>query len=170
MSSLKHLVIVIFVCIANLMHAQTIKPEQLIGNWDLTKYELKSKDQQMNLLFDNRNIDSSFNVLVSKMTADSLAKSDIPADSIALLKKQYIQQVKYLSKSYFKFLPQGKCKYNLINDRQKFKTQEDTYTVKDNTIVLGDGSKYKIASITAHQMTIQSNSGKMQFTYTKHKE
>lgn len=170
MSSLKHLVIVFFLCTATLMHGQTIQPEQLIGNWDLTKYELKSKDQQMNLLFDNSNIDSSFNVLVTKMTADSLAQSNIPADSIALLKKQYIQQVKYLSKSYFKFLPLGKCKYNLINDRQKFKSQEDTYTVKDNAIVLGDGSKYKIASITASKLVILSNSGKMQFTYTKHKE
>ena len=167
MNRLKYLSIVFFLCMATLTHAQTIQSEQLIGNWDLTKYEFKSKDEQMNLLFDNSNVDSSFNLLVSKMTADSLSKNNVPTDSIALLKKQYIQQVKYLSKSYFKFLPQGKCKYNLINDRQKFKTQEDTYTVKDNTIVLGDGSKYKIILLTATKITMQSNAGKMQFTYTK---
>jgi hypothetical protein len=169
MVCLKYLVAVLSIfCVTVSGYAQTIQADQLIGNWDLTIYELKGKDQQMNLLFDNSNVDSSFNVLVSKMANDENPSSnDIPADSLALLKKQYIQQVKYLSKSYFKFLPQGKCKHNLINDKQKFKTQEDTYTVKDNTIFLGDGSKYKIVSITAHKMIIQSNSGKIQSTYTK---
>ncbi|MDB5257800.1 MAG: hypothetical protein JWM14_2495 [Chitinophagaceae bacterium] len=166
---LKYLVaVLLFFCVTVSGYAQTIQADQLIGNWDLTVYELKGKDQKMTLLFDNSNVDSSFNVLVTKMANDESSSSgNIPADSLALLKKQYIQQVKYLSKSYFKFLPQGKCKHNLINDRQKFKTQEDTYTVKDNTIVLGDGSKYKITAITAKKMTIQSNSGKMQLTYTK---
>ncbi len=149
-------------------YTQSIRSEQLIGNWDLTVYELRGKDQKMTLLFDNSNVDSSFNLLVSKMAnKESPSSVNIPADSLALLKKQYIQQVEYLSKSYFKFSPQGKCKHNLINEKQKFKPQEDTYTVKDNTIVLGDGSKYKIISLTAKKMTMQSNSGKMQLTYTK---
>jgi hypothetical protein len=164
----KRLVIVLFLFITISGYTQPIVQEQLIGNWDLTVYELKGKDQKMTLLFDNSNVDSSFNVIVAKMAnADNPSQSNIPADSLALLKKEYIQQVKYLSKSYFKFLPQGKCKHNQINDRQKFKTQEDTYTVKDNTIFLGDGSKYKIISISSNKMMIQSNSGKMQLTYTK---
>jgi len=163
-----HVTLFFFFCASLSGFAQTIQSSQLTGNWDLTVYELRGKDQKMTLLFDNSNVDSSFNVLVTKMANDvNDSTSGIPADSLALLKKEYIQQVKYLSKSYFKFLPQGKCKYNLINDRQKFKTQEDTYTIKDNTIVLGEGSKYKIISLTAKKMTIQSNSGKMQLTYTK---
>lgn len=158
----------LFLCLTISGNSQNITAKQLLGNWDLTVYELKGKDQQMTLLFDNSNVDSSFNVLVSKMANnESPSASKMPTDSLALLKKEYIQQVKYLSKSYFKFLPQGKCKYNLINDRQKFKTQEDTYTVNDRTILLGDGSKYKIISISAKKMMIQSNSGKMQLTYTK---
>ena len=164
----KRLVIVLFLFLTISGYAQPIVQKQLIGNWDLTVYELKGKDQKMTLLFDNSNVDSSFNVIVAKMAnADNPSQSNIPVDSLALLKKEYIQQVKYLSKSYFKFLPQGKCKHNLINDKQKFKTQDDTYTVKDNTIFLGDGSKYKIISLTANKMMIQSNSGKMQLTYTK---
>ena len=164
----KQLAIVLFLFITTCGFAQPIVQKQLIGNWDLTVYELRGKDKKMTLLFDNSNVDSSFNVIVAKMAnVDNPSQSTIPADSLALLKKEYIQQVKYLSKSYFKFLPQGKCKHNLINDKQKFKTQEDTYTVKDNTIFLGDGSKYKIISISGSKMTIQSNSGKMQLTYTK---
>ncbi len=166
MSYLKHLVFVLFIAITSVSNAQTIQQDQLIGNWDLTIYELRGKDQQLTMLFDNSNVDSSFNVLVSKM-ANEENPTNLPADSLALLKKQYIQQVKYLSKSYFKFSAEGKCKHNLINDRQKFKTVEDTYTVKDNTILLGDGSKYKIISLSANKMTIQSNSGKIQLTYTK---
>ncbi|MBC7487314.1 MAG: hypothetical protein H7282_11240 [Cytophagaceae bacterium] len=168
MNCIKYHFALLFLCLTVSGYAQTIQSTQLIGNWDLTVYELKGKDQKMTLLFDNSNVDSSFNVLVSKMANESdTTTTNISADSLVLLKKQYIEQVKYLSKSYFKFLPKGKCKYNLINDRQKFKTQEDTYSVKDNTIVLGEGSKYKIISLTAKKMTIQSNSGKMQLTYTK---
>ncbi|MDF2457455.1 MAG: hypothetical protein K0R51_3448 [Cytophagaceae bacterium] len=166
MSYLKHLVFILFIGFTTAGYAQTIQQDQLIGNWDLTIYELRGKDQKMTMLFDNSNVDSSFNVLVSKMATEE-NPTNIPADSLALLKKQYIQQVKYLSKSYFKFSPLGKCKYNLINDRQKFKTQEDSYTVKDNTIILGDASKYKIISLSASKMIIQSNSGKIQLTYTK---
>jgi sensor c-di-GMP phosphodiesterase-like protein len=149
-------------------YCQEIKAEQLLGNWDLTIYELKGKDKQMTLLFDNSNVDSSFNVLVQKMANDlNSSQNNIPADSLVLLKKQYIQQVKYLSKSYFKFSPHGKCKHNLINDKQKFKTIDDTYTVQDNTILLGDGSKYKIISLQGNKLIIHSNSGKIQLTYTK---
>lgn len=166
MHYLKHILIILFIGNAFTSYAQTFQQDQLIGNWDLTIYELRGKDQQMTMLFDNSNVDSSFNVLVSKMATEE-NPTNIPADSLALLKKQYIQQVKYLSKSYFRFLPQGKCKYNLINDRQKFKTQEDTYTLKDDVIFLGEGSKYKVISLTDKKMVIQSNSGKIQLTYTK---
>jgi len=167
MSYLKHLAFILFIYLTHNGYGQTIQQDQLIGNWDLTVYELRGKDQKMTMLFDNSNVDSSFNVLVSKMANEDNQSTNIPADSLALLKKQYIQQVKYLSKSYFKFSPQGKCKYNLINDRQKFKSQEDTYSVKDSTIFLGDGSKYKIISLTKNKMIIHSNSGKIQLTYTK---
>lgn len=167
MNCLKYHIALLFLCLTSSGYAQTYQSEQLLGNWDLTVYELRGKDQKMTLLFDNSNVDSSFNVLVNKMANHESDSTNIPADSLALLKKQYIQQVKYLSKSYFKFLPKGKCKYNLINDRNKFKTQDDIYTVKDNAIVLGDGSKYKITSLSGKKMTIQSNSGKMQLTYTK---
>ncbi|MDB5273787.1 MAG: hypothetical protein JWO58_2154 [Chitinophagaceae bacterium] len=163
---LKYVIICLFLCYAS--YAQKTPTDLLIGNWDLTVYELKGKDQKMTLLFDNSNVDSSFQVLVNKMANDvNQTAVDIPQDSLVLLKKEYIQQVKYLSKSYFKFAPNGKCKHNLINDRQKFKTVDDSYTIKDNTIFLGDGSKYKIVSVTATKLVIQSNNGKMQLTYTR---
>jgi hypothetical protein len=168
MTYFKQITLVFFLCFSVKGFAQNFKEVQLIGNWDLTVYELKGKDQQMNLLFDNSNIDSSFNVLVTKMSpTDTQSQNKLSADSLALLKKQYHQQVNYLSKSYIKFFPQGKCKHNLINEKQKFKTLDDTYTVKDNTVFLGDGSKYKIVSLSAKQMMLQSNSGKVQLTYTK---
>jgi hypothetical protein len=168
MNCFKYTTILLFLCSFTASYAQEPYTDQLIGNWELTVYELKGKDQKMTLLFDNSNVDSSFQVLVNKMANDvNQTEVDIPQDSLALLKKEYIQQVKYLSKSYFKFSTHGKCKHNLINDRQKFKTVDDTYTIKDNTIFLGDGSKYKIVSVAATKLVIQSNNGKMQLTYTR---
>ncbi|HSZ72128.1 MAG TPA: hypothetical protein VK750_05590 [Cytophagaceae bacterium] len=168
MNYLRCTVIILFVNLSFSAYAQGIKADWLIGNWDLTVYELKGKDQKMTLLFDNSNVDSSFQVLVDKMANDvNQPEANIPADSLALLKKEYIQQVKYLSKSYFKFLQGGKCKHNLINDKQKFRTVDDTYGIMDQSIVLGDGSRYKIISLLPSKLIIQSNNGKIQLTYTK---
>jgi hypothetical protein len=158
----------LFMCYTNFCWSQTIDVNDLIGNWELTVYELKGKDQQMILLFDNSNVDSSFNLLVDKLAKEETDQEfEISEDSLNTLKKDYQKQVKYLSKSYFKFSDDGKCKYNLINDKAKFKLQTDTYSLKDDILLFGDGAQYKIVGLTSNRMVIHSNNGKMQMTYTK---